>query len=219
MNSMINKFSQQLTKNCLSLNSELFKTFSTSLIRNCNKNRLIVSPINYYLNPSSKSIYSQTAHGFFSSDSKNKEETKEEDSKKSSKSEEEKSEEKKSRKEDSDEEALKKEEYKELKNMYNDQLKASEQLKKKFEDVRKAYLDNVQETEQIKIRYDREVAQTKDYAITKFSKDILDVCDNFERALNSLNGVEFEKLKEEEKIDIHVTFLEGKYNYSNLLNL
>ena len=212
MNSMINKFSQQITKNCLSLNTELFKTFSTSLIRNSNKNRLSISPLNYHMNPSSKSIYAKTANGFFSSDSKNKEETKEEESKKSSKSEEEKSEEKRNRKDDSDEEAFKKEEYKELKNMYNDQLKASEQLKKKFEDVRKAYLDNVQETEQIKIRYDREIAQTKDYAITKFSKDILDVCDNFERALNSLNGVEFEKLKEEEKIETHNTFLEGNFN-------
>lgn len=210
MNSMINKFSLQITKNCL--NTELLKTFSTSLFTKMNKNRNFASSINYALTPSSKSIYSKTAHGFFTSDSKNKEKTeenKEEEAKKSTKSEEEK---KNKKEEASDEdEALKKEELKELKNMYNDQLKASEILKKKFEDVRKAYLDNVQETEQIKIRSDREIAQTKDYAITKFSKDILEVCDNFDRALNSLNGVEFQTLKEEEKLEIHNTFLEGKY--------
>ena len=94
--------------------------------------------------------------------------------------------------------------------MYNDQLKSSEALKKKFEDLRKAYLDNVQDTEQIKVRSDREIALTKEYAITKFSKDILEVCDNFERALNSLNGIEYDKLSEQEKVETHNTFLEGK---------
>jgi molecular chaperone GrpE (heat shock protein) len=216
MNSIMKKFSQEITKNYSSLNQKVMKSFSTSLFTKMNKNRREMSNLNIGLNPSSISIYSKMSRGFFSSDSKNNKEKTEEEEARKTKTEEEKSktEEKKKtdkKKEDSsDEEHNLKEQLKELKKMYDDQLKASEQLKKKFEDLRKAYLENVHETEQIKVRYDREIALTKDYAITKFSKDILEVCDNFDRALNSLNGIEFDKLAEQEKVETHQVFLEGK---------
>lgn len=215
MNTIMKKFTQEITKNYMHHNQKVIKSFSSSIFTKLSKNAKLISPNKMRMNQSSISIYSQSSRGFFSSKEKSEEATKEEETKKSTKSEEEKPKteetQKKTKKEESsdDEEILKKE-LKELKNMYNDQLKASEALKKKFEDLRKAYLDNVQETEQIKVRYDREIGLTKDYAITKFSKDILEVCDNFDRALNSLNGVEFDKLTEQEKVDSHNTFLEGK---------
>jgi molecular chaperone GrpE (heat shock protein) len=218
MNTIMKKFSQELTKKYTTLNQKLIKNFSTSLVTKMNRNRKGISQFNHIINPSSLSIYSKISRGFFSSDSKNnKEKTEEEEAKKTSKTEEEKSktkteDKKKTEKkveESSDEEQSTKEQLKELKKMYDDQLKASETLKKKFEDLRKAYVENVQETEQIKVRYDREIALTKDYAITKFSKDILEVCDNFDRALNSINGIEFDKLTEQEKVDTHKVFLEG----------
>lgn len=217
MNTMMKKFSQELTKKYTNLNQKLIKNFSTSLVTKINRNIKGVSQFNHTINPSSVSIYSKISRGFFSSDSKNnKEKPEEEEAKKANKPEEEKTKTEDKKKTDkkleesSDEEQSTKDQLKELKKMYDDQIKASETLKKKFEDLRKAYLENVQETEQIKVRYDREIALTKDYAITKFSKDILEVCDNFDRALNSLNGIEFDKLAEQEKVDTHKVFLEGK---------
>lgn len=218
MNTIMKKISQELTKKYTNLNQKLIKNFSTGLVTKMNRNRKGITQFNHIINPSYLSIYSKISRGFFSSDSKNnKEKTEEEEAKKTSKTEEEKTktkteDKKKTEKkveESSDEEQSTKEQLKELKKMYDDQLKASETLKKKFEDLRKAYVENVQETEQIKVRYDREIALTKDYAITKFSKDILEVCDNFDRALNSINGIEFDKLTEQEKVDTHKVFLEG----------
>ena len=217
MNTIMKKFSQELTKKYTNLNQKLIKNFSTGLVTKMNRNRKGITQFNHIINPSSISIYSKISRGFFSSDSKNNKEKTEEEAKKTTKAEEEKTktkteDKKKTEKkveESSDEEQSTKEQLKELKKMYDDQLKASETLKKKFEDLRKAYVENVQETEQIKVRYDREIALTKDYAITKFSKDILEVCDNFDRALNSINGIEFDKLTEQEKVDTHKVFLEG----------
>ena len=101
------------------------------------------------------------------------------------------------------------EKYKELQQMYNDQLHKYDTLKKKFDDVRQAYLDNKTETEQIQQRYVKEIDNTKVFAISKFAKDILDVHDNFSRAMGSIEPSEFKDLSEEDKVQAFNTFLEG----------
>jgi molecular chaperone GrpE len=99
--------------------------------------------------------------------------------------------------------------YKELKQTHHELENKYELLKKKFEDVRKAYLENQQETKQIITRYDKQINDAKVYAISKFAKDILDVHDNFSRAMSSIDQGEFKNLSEEEKLTAFNQFLEG----------
>ena len=100
--------------------------------------------------------------------------------------------------------------YKELKESYTELSNKHEVVKKKFEEVRRAYLENQQETTQIIQRNEKEVNNAKVYAISKFAKDLLDVHDNFGRAMNSIEPAEFKNLNEEEKVQAFNTFLEGK---------
>jgi molecular chaperone GrpE len=101
------------------------------------------------------------------------------------------------------------EKYKELQELYNDQTHKYEILKKKFEEIRLAYLNNKTETEQIQQRHQKEIDNTKIFAISKFAKDILDVHDNFGRAMDSIEPAEFKNLSEQDKIEAFNTFLEG----------
>eukprot|EP01022_Parablepharisma_sp_SALTPOND_P026652 TRINITY_DN64551_c0_g1_i1.p3 TRINITY_DN64551_c0_g1~~TRINITY_DN64551_c0_g1_i1.p3 ORF type:complete len:208 (-),score=24.37 TRINITY_DN64551_c0_g1_i1:1132-1755(-) len=56
-----------------------------------------------------------------------------------------------------------------------------------------------------------EIEQTKEYAITKFAKDLLDVQDNFKRALDSVSPKELEKHAKdpEAKIELYTKLVEG----------
>jgi len=100
--------------------------------------------------------------------------------------------------------------YQELKESYTDLSNKHEAIKKKFEELRRAYLENQQETTQIIQRNEKEVNNAKVYAISKFAKDLLDVHDNFSRAMNSIEPAEFKNLNEEDKVQAFNTFLEGK---------
>ncbi len=57
----------------------------------------------------------------------------------------------------------------------------------------------------------REIEQTKEFAITSFAKDLVEVQDNFRRALNSISEEELGKLKGQhlEKLRLYGTFVEG----------
>jgi molecular chaperone GrpE len=99
--------------------------------------------------------------------------------------------------------------YKELKQSHHELENKYEALKKKFEEIRRAYLDNQDETKHIITRYDKQITDAKVYAISKFAKDILDVHDNFARAMSSIEPAEFKNLSEEEKVSSFNTFLEG----------
>ncbi len=110
------------------------------------------------------------------------------------------------------EETVLNEKYKELKTLYNEQQAKMEVLKKKFEELRAVYLNNVEETEQIKVRNDREVANTKEFAISKFAKDLLDVYDNFQRAMESVADKDFKILDDKDRLETYTNFLEGRFN-------
>ena len=148
------------------------------------------------------SLYKNYKKAFFSQ--KDKSEEKEEKSEEPEKT--------KASQEDTEENQLAKEKYKELKALYNEQQHKMDLLKKKFEDLRQAYLNNVEESEQIKIRNDREVSNTKEFAISKFAKDLLDVHDNFSRAMESIADKDIKLLSEEEKVETFNNFLEGKFS-------
>lgn len=106
------------------------------------------------------------------------------------------------------------EKYLELKNLYKKQSTKLNTFHEKFEELRAVYLSNVEETEQIKVRSNREIAQTKEFAISKFAKDLLDVHDNFQRAMDSVADKEFSSLSEQEKNETYKNFLEGKFNFN-----
>jgi molecular chaperone GrpE len=108
----------------------------------------------------------------------------------------------------SDDESVSLDKYMELKKEYLEIANKTEQYKKKFEEARKAYLDNKEETEQMRKRLEKENQQIKEHAITKFSKDLIDVCDNFDRALEYIKDKDFDKLTNQEKNDLYNNFIE-----------
>jgi molecular chaperone GrpE (heat shock protein) len=147
---------------------------------------------------------------FFSNSREKEEEKKEQTEEKTEKSEKETVEEKENKKKvDPSENALN-EKYKELKTLYNEQELKLEQTRKKFHEIKELYLKNVDEIDAIKLRSDREIKNSKDYAITKFAKDLLDVHDNFGRALGVISDKDFKSLTEEEKVETFDSFVEGK---------
>lgn len=97
-------------------------------------------------------------------------------------------------KSDTDTISLKK--YNLLKELYDDSENSLQKARSKFDELRKAYIDSQNDLERIRKRSEVELAQAKEYSVTKFAKDILDVKDNFERALICLNDIEKTNEKE-----------------------
>jgi len=152
---------------------------------------------------------------FFSSNKEEKKESKkEEEAKKEqeTKKEEENKSDHEGKKEEKSEETDKalNEKYKELKNLYNEQEQKLDQVKKKFHEIKDLYLKGIEEIDAIKLRNEREIKNTKEYAITKFAKDLLDVHDNFTRALGVIGEKDFKTLTPEEKDETFTMFVEGK---------
>ena len=61
------------------------------------------------------------------------------------------------------------------------------------------------------ILVNREIETTKEYAITKFAKDLLEVQDNFKRALKSISKEELAKKEKSptDKLQLYSDFVEG----------
>lgn len=100
--------------------------------------------------------------------------------------------------------------YKNLVELYKDQDGKIEFTKAKFLELREAYIEKKKEVENIKVRAEKEKAAAKDFAITKFAKDLLDVSDNFQRAFDSIKDIDYKSLSDEEKIKTFRDFSEGK---------
>lgn len=106
-------------------------------------------------------------------------------------------------------------EHLELKKRYEEQLKKTDQFKLKFEQMRKIYLELVQEMEHVKKRHIKEVNNVKEYAISKFAKDLLEVHDNFERAMSIVNNINENEI---DKAQMMSSFIEGIQNVNSCLN-
>lgn len=102
------------------------------------------------------------------------------------------------------------EKYKILQIEYYEQSNRLELMSNKFDEISEAYINKVKESEQIKLRYEKEILITKEYAISKFAKDTLDVFDNFGRAMVILEGKEFSSLPKEKKVELFRDLVEGK---------
>lgn len=55
----------------------------------------------------------------------------------------------------------------------------------------------------------REIEQTKEYSISKFAKDLLDVQDNFTRALDSVSEESLKDKSDAQRLDLYVHFVTG----------
>ena len=192
------QISKRLVKN--SKTSPLLNIFKKNIVSNSIKNSFKIK------NSSFKPLRNPyLSKNFFSS---SKEEEKKEKEEKSDKEEEKEAKEAKESKEDASNVALN-EKYKELKILYNEQEVKLGETKKKFHEIKNLYLKNNEEIDAIKFRSEREIKNSKEYSITKFAKDLLDVHDNFGRALGVISDKDFKTLSEEEKIETFDGFVEG----------
>lgn len=106
-------------------------------------------------------------------------------------------------------------EHLELKKQYEEQLKKTDQFKLKFEQMRKIYLDMVQEMDHMKKRQVKEVNNVKEFAISKFAKDLLEVHDNFERAMSIVKNMNDSEIDKEQMMS---SFIEGIQKVNSCLN-
>jgi len=102
-----------------------------------------------------------------------------------------------------------KEKLKEIKLKYNEQSAKFTMTHVKFEELRRAYIQIKEEGDRLKVRQVKEINNSRDFAITKMVKEILDVCDNFVRANDSIKEIEFDKLANEEKNKNYRDYYEG----------
>ncbi len=103
-----------------------------------------------------------------------------------------------------------KQKFNNLKDLYQDQASKLEFTKVKYLELIEVYNKKKEEAVNIKLRAAKEIAAGKDYAISKYAKDILDVSDNFTRALDSISQIQFDKSSEEDKMKTYNDFAEGK---------
>jgi molecular chaperone GrpE len=96
-----------------------------------------------------------------------------------------------------------------LLDLYHDQQFKINQIQKKYSELKEAYITKKSEFESIKNRSEKEVQNSKEYAISKFAKEIFDVSDNFLRAFDSIKAVDLNSLPKEEKAKVISDFSEG----------
>lgn len=99
--------------------------------------------------------------------------------------------------------------YKELLASFNEQKNRVEILKDKIEEIQEVYGRNKETLEIMKIRNEKELKSLKEFAITKFAKDLLDIHDNFGRALKCVPETDLKHHSEEEQVEIFKNFVEG----------
>lgn len=102
------------------------------------------------------------------------------------------------------------EDFNQIKKELDIQMKKTDDLNAKFHQLRKAYLDNLSESDSIKNRHQRELKVIKDYAIGNFGKDLVDVHDNFLRALDIVKDINnIDKESNDKKEKMFNSFIEG----------
>lgn len=99
--------------------------------------------------------------------------------------------------------------YNELNALYEDSEANLEKARMKFDELRKAYIEMQADIDRIRKRSETDIANAKEFSITKFAKDTLEVYDNFDRALSSLKAIESSEIDLQEKLRLYSDFTEG----------
>jgi molecular chaperone GrpE len=122
---------------------------------------------------------------------------------------------------DSDEE-ITQEKYSRLGVYYNELNKKLEVYKTKLEELEEQYNQELEDKQRIIERSEKEIKNAEEYGHSKLAKDILEVHDNIERALNAIPEKPFSELEETEKNEILRLFAEGiimtKEGFTKILN-
>ncbi|WP_108662068.1 nucleotide exchange factor GrpE [Acuticoccus kandeliae] len=74
---------------------------------------------------------------------------------------------------------------------------AMEELRRESDEMRQQMLRALAEAENVRRRAQRDVTDARQYAVTSFARDLLTVADNFQRALQSVEGMASEGLSPE----------------------
>lgn len=75
----------------------------------------------------------------------------------------------------------------------------AEALRREIEEMRQQLLRALAEAENVRRRAQRDVADARQYAVTSFARDLLNVTDNFQRALATVDGSDVDALPPEIK--------------------
>lgn len=109
--------------------------------------------------------------------------------------------------------------FKELEDSFKLMSKKAEEYQKKVEELEKGNKFHSEQEEGLKNRLENENIHVRDYAISEFAKELLEVCDNFDRALKSTKDKDFKSIKDEEKYDLLKGLIEGiELNYELFAN-
>ena len=82
--------------------------------------------------------------------------------------------------------------------MIGDQDKEIEALKEQVKQYKEKLVYQLAENDNTIKRYKKEIDSTREYAISKFAKDILDVRDNLEFAGNHIKKIKIDEVKDVE---------------------
>lgn len=157
-------------------------------------NMMNASLINNNFNLINNNFYSLQKKYFFGN-KKTKEEEEQKEEKKEDTEDTKDNKDKKETKEhkETKEETISLKKYNTLKELYDDSESNLAKARTKFDELRKAFIENQTDLERIRKRSETEIANSKEFSITKFAKDMLDVFDNFDRALNSISDLKTDK--------------------------
>lgn len=103
------------------------------------------------------------------------------------------------------EESLSKEDIQKIKKLIADQDKEIEALKETAKQYKDKLIYQLAENDNTIKRYKKEVDSTREYAITKFAKDLLDVRDNLELASQHIKKINIEDTHEVEVLKKNLT--------------
>ncbi|MBJ3776839.1 nucleotide exchange factor GrpE [Acuticoccus mangrovi] len=65
-----------------------------------------------------------------------------------------------------------------------------EELRREYDEMRQSMLRALAETENVRRRAQRDVSDARQYAVTSFARDLLNVADNFKRAMQAAEGID-----------------------------
>lgn len=73
---------------------------------------------------------------------------------------------------------------------------ADAELRKELDDTKNQMLRALAEMENVRRRAQRDVSDARTYAVTNFARDMLSVADNFDRALQTVDGIAEDEMSE-----------------------
>jgi molecular chaperone GrpE len=100
-------------------------------------------------------------------------------------------------------ETLSKEDIQKIKKLIGEQDKEIETLKEQVKQYKEKLVYQLAENDNTVKRYKKEIDSTRDFAITKFAKDLLDVRDNLQMGYDFASKIKVEEIKDIEELKRH----------------